>query len=228
MPKAGQNIHNLALRRRVNATLAFISAGFIGVFPFLIVGIFSDFLKWLPTAPGVKPTTISMPPLFYIAFIVIAAMSAGQGFYLLKRAKHADQGAKGEEEIAQVLKPLEEQGWELRYGTKLKGLGDVDVICTSPTKKVFVIDVKSHNGEIILTQDGKGLCRRMGQSVYGFEKDFVQQTMKQALQVKKQMNVKFVTPIVAFSRARVAIPSGKVNSVYVVDKANLLSLLKSL
>ena len=228
MPKAGQNVHNLALRRRVNAMIAFIAAGVIAVVPFLLVGMFSDFVRGLPTAPGAKPATISMPPLFYVAFIGVAAMSAGQGFYLLKRAKHADQGAKGEEDIAQVLTPLEDQGWELRYGTKLNGLGDVDIICVSPAKKVFVIDVKSHNGEIILTQDGKGLCRRMGQSVYGFEKDFVQQTMKQALQVKKQMNVKFVTPIVAFSRARVAIPSGKVNSVHVVDKANLISLLKSL
>jgi len=52
--------------------------------------------------------------------------------------------------------------------------------------------------------------------------------MKQAFQVKQIKNLKFVTPILAFSQAQVAMPMGKTQGVYVVEKDRLASLLKKL
>jgi hypothetical protein len=76
--------------------------------------------------------------------------------------------------------------------------------------------------------DGKQLHRRMGKTNYPFEKDFISQTMKQALQVGKQRSLKFVTPIIAFSEAKVSVPSNRLRKVYIVEKSRLVSFLKSL
>jgi hypothetical protein len=96
----------------------------------------------------------------------------------------------------------------------------------SPGGKAYVIDVKSHRGEV--WTDGKQLHRRMGSATYPFEKDFLDRAMKQAFQVKKKKGVSFVTPIVAFSEAKVSVPAGKLRGVYVVERARLLRLLQSL
>jgi hypothetical protein len=79
-----------------------------------------------------------------------------------------------------------------------------------------------------VSSDGKKLHRRMGNETYEFEKDFLAQSMRQALQVKKTKKLSFVTPIIAFSRAKVVVPPRKVRGVYVVEKSRLTSLLKGL
>jgi hypothetical protein len=68
----------------------------------------------------------------------------------------------------------------------------------------------------------------MGNKKYPFEKNFITQTMKQALKIKQQKDLDFVIPILAFSTARVSIQGDKFKNVYIVEKAKLVSLLKSL
>ena len=67
----------------------------------------------------------------------------------------------------------------------------------------------------------------MGKKSYPFEKNFLNQVMKQALQIKQQRNLDFVTPIVAFSNAKVLVPPGKIKNVYVVERLRLVPLLRS-
>jgi hypothetical protein len=59
MPKAsrraGQNIRELALERRTKAIISFIAAGFVVVFPFILVKIFEDFLKNLSSLSPSEP-----------------------------------------------------------------------------------------------------------------------------------------------------------------------------
>jgi hypothetical protein len=227
--RAGQNVRDLAINRRLKAIYLFISSGFIIFLPWLILTIFNNFLKDLPTfkASQHQAPKLQLPVIFYGLFVFIAVVFMLQGINFWQLAKRADQGAKGEEDIAQVLIPLKQQGWQIEYGKWLgNGLGDADIICVSPQGKAYVIDVKSHRGQIIT--DGQYLSRRMGQKIHQFEKDFLELAMKQALQVKKQKQLNFVTPIIAFSQAKVSVPSGKLRGVYVVDKLNLVSLLKSL
>jgi hypothetical protein len=160
-------------------------------------------------------------------FIIIALGLVVNGVFLWRRANDADQGARGEEEVSRELSQLEYEGWKIDYGIRLgNGLGDADIVCISPQDKAYVIDVKSHKGEVMV--DGKQLHRRMGKTNYPFEKDFISQTMKQALQVGKQRSLKFVTPIIAFSEAKVSVPSNRLRKVYIVEKSRLVSFLKSL
>jgi Nuclease-related domain len=232
MPKnsrrAGQNICELAAKRRGKAIIAFASAGLVIFLPFFLVKTFENFLRRISSLNHSQPQpSLNLPLIFYALFFIIALGLVADGIYLLKRANHADQGAKGEEDTAQEIFQLDQEGWQVEYGMRLGSrLGDADIVCISPKNKAYVIDVKSHKGEV--TTDGKQLCRHLGKTTYPFEKNFIDQAMKQALQVKKQKNLNFVTPIVAFSEAKVSVPAGKFKNVYVVEKSRLVSLLKSL
>lgn len=226
--RAGQNIRQLAAKRRVRAIVSFVSAGLVMSFPLFLVKTSENFLKSIASLnPAHSQSSLNLSPVFYALFIVAALGLVAKGAFLWKRANHAAQGAKGEEEVAQEISQLEQEGWNVQYGMGLSNkLGDADIICISPQNKAYVIDVKSHKGEI--TTDGKQLYRQVGKTFYPFEENFLTQAMKQALQVKEQKNLSFVTPIVAFSDAKVLVPTTKLKSVYVVEKCKLVSLLKSL
>jgi hypothetical protein len=227
--RAGQNIRELALKRRIKAIACFASAGLTLFFPFWLIKTFESFLQQISSLNSAQsPTSLNMPPIFYGFFVVTSIGLVANGVLLWKRANRADQGAKGEEDTAQAILQLEEEGWKIEYGMRFSGsLGDADIVCVSPQNRIFVIDVKSHRGDI--TTDGTYLYKRLGKKTYPFEKDFLSQSKKQAMQVKKQKKLNhFVTPIIAFSRAKISIPSGKVQNVYVVEKCRLVSLLKSL
>jgi hypothetical protein len=226
--QAGQNIRELAAKRRIKAIASFLSAGLVIFFPFFLVKTFENFLKQISSLnPSQPQSSLNLPPIFYALFVIVALGLVVNGSFLWKRANQAAQGARGEEDTAQEIFQLEQEGWQVEYGMRLsKRLGDVDIICISPQNKAYVIDVKSHRGEVIT--DGKQLYRRMGKTTYPFEKNFLDQVMKQALQVKKQKDLSFVTPIVAFSDAKVLVPTGKLQKVYVVEKGKLVPLLKSL
>lgn len=226
--RAGQNIRALATRRRIKAITSFISAGLVILLPPVLFRIFEQFVKQLSTlgSAQTQAPTIQVPIYLYLCFVVIALGLIYNGMYLWKRANHADQGAQGEEDIAAELAPLVQAGWQIEYGMLLRGLGDADLVCISPQNRAYVIDVKSHRGEV--TTDGQQLYRRIKNANSCFEKDFLSQAMKQALQVKKQMKLNFVTPIVAFSNAKVSVPGKKLRGVYVVEKQRLVSLLNSL
>lgn len=225
--RAGQNIRELALKRRTKSVLSFMTAIFVLVFPFILLKIFQDFLNSLSSISSSQPqASLNLPFMFYVLFGLVSLGCVANGVYLWKRANHADQGAQGEEAIGLLVSELEQEGWTVEYGMRLGNrLGDADIVCLSPQKKAYVIDVKSHRGTI--TTDGKQLYRRMGKATYSFEKDFLAQVKQQALQVKKQKGLSFVTPIVAFSMARVSI-TGKTQKVYVVESARLIQLLRHL
>jgi Nuclease-related domain len=226
--QAGQNIRELAARRRIKAIVAFSSAGGVIILPLLMLRSAETFVKQISALNPSQPQILfNFPPILYALLFIAALGLSIEGVSLWKRANRADQGAKGEEEIAQELLQLERLGWQIEYGMRLRNrLGDADVVCISPQNRAYVVDVKSHRGEV--TVDREQLCRRMGKKIYPFEKSFIDQAMKQALQVKKQKGLKFVTPVIAFSDAKVLIATDQVKKVYIVEKSRLVSLLKSL
>ncbi len=220
--KAGKNIRNLALARRMKAIYYFLYAAGFAIFPFLFVSFFKDLFQSFS-----GDNSLEINPILYVPFAFGFCICAFRGYNYWQRANHADQGAKGEEKMAEVMTTLEQEGWDIEYGMPLgKRLGDADIVCISPQQKAYVVDVKSHRGEVVT--DGETLSRRMGKESYSFEKNFLRKSMQQAFQVKKQRKLKFVTPILAFSEAQVSVPPGKVKGVYVVEKLRLVPLLKSL
>ena len=231
MPKpkgrAGRNIRVLAFSRRFRAVYAFVGAGFIAYVPFALAQVMAVFRSLFEESSPEAAEAISMPIVMYGVAIAFSIYLIYQGVHLWKSANRADQGAKGEEDVAIALRGLAAEGWQLEYGQRLgKGRGDIDIICVSPRGKTYAVDVKSHRCTVVT--DGKKLYRRRGNQQYPFEKDFLAQVTKQALQVKKKRGVKFVTPIVVFSNGKVAIASNKVKHVHVVEKSQLAARLRSL
>ena len=225
--RAGRNIRLLAFSRRFKAVYSFIGAAGVIYIPFALAKLIEALQQPLLTISPELADSPAIPPIIYVMAVVFALCLVANGVFLWKRANHADQGARGEEDTARALNTLADSGWQIEYGKRLgKGVGDIDIICVSPNNKTYVIDVKSHKGTV--TTDGKNLSRRMGKAQYPFEKDFLVQVTRQALQVKKKTGADFVTPIVAFSRARVQIATNKVKHVYVIDKPRLATLLRSL
>lgn len=226
--RPGHNVRALARSRRIKAILSFLGAG--ALVCLLLLGLSKLLGEPIDPAQNSSSSTDQTSELtvstsiFYLAgasFLVV------KGMHFWKRARHADQGAQGEEDIAQALRPLVDAGWKVQYGRHFSNrLGDADVVCLSPRKNFYVIEVKSHRGRII--QEGEQLMRQMGRQRHGFEKDFLSQAMQQALQLKKDLKAEFVTPVVAFSNARVAKSVRIVRHVHVVEKRNLVSRLRGL
>ncbi|MDG2614839.1 nuclease-related domain-containing protein [Thermoleptolyngbya sichuanensis XZ-Cy5] len=231
--RAGQNVRKLALKRRVKAIFLFVMAG-LAIASTISLHQVSLQLSQLTTGTATSNQSSQSLQfslslyLYHLSGGAIALGAAFGGLYLWKRAGHADQGAQAEEAIAKLLNPLIAEGWQIEYGLWLgKGLGDADVVCLSPRQQAFVIDVKSHRGTVVT--DGVRLLREFGAEKKPFEKDFLRQVKRQAVQVKSQKNWSFfVAPILAFSTAKVALPSGKIEDVYVVEAQRLVDLLRSL
>ena len=225
--RAGRNIRWLAFLRRYRALGSFMGAAVVVCLPFALANFIKAILHPLAESNTYVDNTQIVPPMVYGAAVIMAIGLIANGVFLWNRANHADQGAKGEEDIADELVELANDGWQIEYGKRLgKGLVDIDIICVSPGNKTYVIDVKSHKGTVFAKANK--LYRRLGNKQYPFEKDFLAQATKQALKVRKMQKVDFVTPIVAFSVAKVAVAAGKVKHIYVVERSGLVGLLKSL
>ncbi|OKH15124.1 nuclease-related domain-containing protein [[Limnothrix rosea] IAM M-220] len=213
--KAGQNVRQMAKRRRWQSWRAFFGALML---PLLVVFMFPILALQLGFVIAISLVAIAV--FGAIAFVF-------RGLDLWEAADRADLGARAEEQVAEVLQTLEPKGWEFQYGMRLdQGLGDADVICVSPRKKTYVIDVKSHKGTVIF-QDHR-LHRRMGRTIYPFKKDFLQIVMKQALQVRDKKQWDFVTPILVFTRAQLAVSQKKIRGVYVIAQDDLVNKLQEL
>jgi Nuclease-related domain/Methyl-CpG binding domain len=180
----------------------------------------------LALAAGCLGATVGLPLLLNFSLAVplyLVGLGAGlvlffRGSMLFRQAARADQGAKGEEEIAKILRQLP-SGWKTEFNRRVHGVGDVDVILTSPTGKTWTVDIKSQRGTIIEKQ-GK-LYKLLGRNTYAFQKDFIAAAKRQALLVRSMDNLRYVTPVICFSSAKVQIGSS-IEGVYVISRSELL------
>ena len=90
----------------------------------------------------------------------------------------------------------------LKQGKK----GDIDIVVTSPERYCFVIDLKSHFGNVKWNSKLNQLCRQLGRNpeYVPFREDFIDQVKTQADKLKKHRNLTHrPDKILLFSRARV-------------------------
>lgn len=208
MQKAGRTIGQLAQERRNKALQQFGTAGVL-----VLVSII------------VSPRLGALGILVVLGVGVYSWHLIVEGCKFWKMADRAEQGAKGEEIVGLLLKELEQAGWKIQYNLPIPRLGDADVFLSSPKDNHFVVDVKSHSGEVFF--ENGVLKKRFGNTVYSFEKDFLAKVMQQALTVKTIKGLKFVTPILCFTEARLDIGTvnNKARGVYVMKKEALVKRL---
>ena len=182
---------------------------------------------------GVLIGTILLISIFRISLLVILLAFGGfvcsyylyrNGRYLMKRASDAQRGAKAEIEVAALLDGLKYKGWEIEYNLPIRKCGDADVVLHSPEDNWYVIDVKSHNGTKVY--EGGRLRKRYGRNTYDFQEgDLLHKVKGQAKEVRNLKRVRWVTPILCFTKGDIDIPCNVVSGVYVVNGKDLVSNL---
>ncbi len=207
--KPGESIRKLANERHQSAMWRYAFAVVFLLGSVLLFSTFGTFLLGILLSLGGLVTS------YYL-------YSSGQ--HLMKRSGDAKRGAKAETEVAELLRPLERKGWQVEYNLRIRRWGDADVVLYSPKGKWYVVDVKSHGGTKIY-EDGR-LRKRYGRETYDFkEGDLMGKVKGQAKEVGSLKGVRWVTPLLCFTKGDVNIPSNEVNGVYVVNSTKLLSAL---
>ena len=215
MVNAGDNIRQLALQRKKQA---------IG--KFAIAGV----LLTVPVLPYLLLSNTGISIFIHVGCWVYAFISFKKGQKLWMAAQRANQGAEAEQSVALILSELEREGWTIQYNIPVKRWGDADAFLASPRGKCFVVDTKSDGGTIFF--DGTRLMKRYGQKVYPFSnnKDILKAARGQAGSLKKMAKVRFVTPILCFTKANLDIKTidNKVENVYVLTQDSLVRMLRRL
>lgn len=215
MNKAGLTIRQLAQKRQNMARRRFLLVGILAITPLLLYFFFAF-------------TGISL--LINLVCWVYAFIFFQRGKKLLWESQRANQGAEAEESVALVLSELESEGWQIEYNLPVSYWGDVDAFLCSPRGNCFVVDTKSDSGTVFF--DGTRLMKRYGQKIRQFSnnKDILKAARGQAVTLKEIKQVRFVTPMLCFTKATLAIEiiDHRVEGVYISSLNSLISLLRRL
>lgn len=161
-------------------------------------------------------------PIWMVCIFLAAARFLYLEFKSTKEAAvRAEKGGQAEDRVGELLHPLKDSGWQIEKNVLLPREGDVDFVVTSPKGKVFAIDVKSHGG-VITERDGELL-----RDDKALERDFISIMRRQAAIVSSQRNCGQVVPVIAFTRARLALADKTIDGVIVIRVAQLFESLES-
>jgi Nuclease-related domain len=199
---AGRNIRSLALRRRGRAWQHFGLA--------------------IVIAAGVVEANVllHLPIPYWLASLALPLVFLGLAEW--QKANRADQGAAAEEHVGKILSRLP-RSWKVEYNVRDRSVGDIDAVVLAPDGRAWAIDTKSHSGELLV--DNQGLYRRLGAKTLRFEGDFLAKSKKQAKVAKDYLRVRWVEPVLCFTRATINFRNRKVDGVYVVTARELIDFL---
>ena len=144
-------------------------------------------------------------------------------------AQNAHQGATAEETIFTLLESaLVPLGWNFQYNYKLAERWDIDVVALSPAGNFYIIDVKSHKGTKLVTEDG--VYRVWNGQVTPFKKDLLKGVLRQAVTLRNRESLRWVSPIICFTEGWIEYQTDNIVSqkVQVISKRQLTALLLSL
>lgn len=214
MINAGNNIRQLAQKRKKKATKHFIKTLIWAIALITLYLIIDTVWKYIPI----------------IICGVCAYLSFSKGRELLSAARRATQGLLAEALTARILSELLLEGWNAKYNIPLKYWGDVDAFLCSPRGNYYVVDTKSDGGTVFF--DGTRLMKRYGKKVYSFSnnKDILKAVKGQAKTLKKMKGVSVVIPLLCFTKATLDIrkKNNRVENVYVITLDKLVSTLREL
>jgi Nuclease-related domain len=201
---AGRNIRSLALRRRTRSLENFALAAAI---PMGVI--------WENVFLHIK-----VP--YWLAAFALPLVSLGLTEW--QKANRADQGAAAEEHVGKILSRLP-RSWRVEYNVRDRSVGDIDAVVVAPDGRAWAIDTKSHAGEVLV--DNQGLYRKLGTKTLRFDGDFLAKSKKQARVAKDYLRVRWVEPVLCFTRASINFRNRKVSGVYVITAKELIDFLTS-
>ncbi len=135
--------------------------------------------------------------VFIVAIVVvIKTVVESKSKTLKKEENRAERGAKAEESVSDILESL--GGERSIFHDVDTGRGDIDHIVLSRKHGLFLIETKSHHGEVTI-RDGRLLID--GKEP---EKDFIAQTLRNTLWLRDRIKEKtgieiWVQPVIVFT-----------------------------
>jgi Nuclease-related domain len=140
----------------------------------------------------------------------------------IRRRERLEASLAAEKEVHNMLVERLPSGWLVEANVEIPRFGDIDLFVTSPKRSCFAIEIKSHQGEVLF--DGKCLRRGSGKC---FEKDFLTQVMRAAMELRKMRNLPFVNALLVFTRAKLSLSERHIRQVQVLSSEELVNFLLS-
>ncbi len=166
---------------------------------------------------------VVLPVWVYLICAIVAVTSCRKGLYWDKRIAQARQGGKAEDQVGRLLERLPGD-WKREHSVYFDKFGDVDFVVTSPHGRVFVIDVKSHDG-IVSCATGK-VCVLDRKTFEGSDSEFVYKAKQQAELISLSRSAVSVEAMLVFTRADLPDRVNVVDGVTIVSSATLLDFLR--
>lgn len=157
-----------------------------------------------------------------VVFKVIEVQSEKWMKHQNKLKRRAVRGAKGEENVDELLANLGEDFYVIH--DVASPYGNIDHLALSKSQGLFLIETKAHGGKVRLS-DGKILVNGKDP-----EKDFIAQTLKNTYWlrdlIQKEMGINaWINPIIVFTNAFVT-PGKPIKGITVTNKKYLSSIIK--
>lgn len=180
-----------------------IAAGFsLKRFCLLLLGLLGIYacIKLSLSLP--KGQLVVIPASVGIIFLMVGIERAvaKKDKHYRKRERQAERGALAEEKVGAVLESL--KGPYAVFHDVETEYGDIDHVVVSKDHGIFVIETKSHSGNVTV-ENGKLLVNGKPP-----EKDFLAQVLRNTMWLQKRIREKtgvdlYIQPILVFSRALV-------------------------
>jgi len=152
-------------------------------------------LKLLPMFAGAG---IGAMVVLILVIKVIAGTVESKAQAYRREERKAERGARAEENVDEVLRTLEGE-YDVFHDVDT-GHGDIDHVVLSKEHGVFVIETKSHVGEVTVRN---GVLLVDGEPP---EKDFIAQTLRNTMWLKQRIRETtgldpWIQPVIVFTRA---------------------------
>jgi hypothetical protein len=200
----------MAGRRRSSAWLYFIG----GIGGILIIGA----LLQNSSALGISGMAAFV---LLLVMAVIIRISENQIDYKLKEEKHAIRGARGEEDIGDILAELSED-YDVIHDVE-SPYGNIDHIVLSRFGDVFLIETKAHGGRVEVESGELLVNGRIP------EKNFITQVLNNSYWLRDEINKitgkkPWINAILVFTNAFV-VRTGPTKNVTIVNKKYLITTI---
>ena len=213
--KAGKSTRKMAWGRRRSA----IWVAIIGLIIIAILSLYilKNYRTWVGGG-------IILLALILFGFPILTRLLDKMVDKKLKEEKRAIWGARSEEKIGEILAELSEDFLVLHDIES--PYGNIDHIVISKRNGIFLIETKSHGGQVTV-EEGNLLVN--GRSP---EKDFITQVVNNTYWLKQEISeligpTPWITPILVFTNAFVVAPK-PIKNVKVINKKYLINTLNKL
>jgi hypothetical protein len=208
--RAGKSTREMAEQRQSQG----IKFAVFGIAGFIFIGLV---LQGVPAL-----TTGAFGVIALLIFIFLPKFIEAEIDSSSKKMKRADRGAKGEEDVGEILAELGD-GYYVLHDVRCPN-GNIDHIVLGETAGIFLIETKSHGGKVVVQKDTLLVNGKPP------EKDFIAQTNRNTYWLRDAIKEAtgceiWIRSVIVFTNAFL-VPGKPIKGVAIINKKYLLAMLR--